>query len=213
MHVRLDGQFCAVHAVADMLRSVCLTYPCLCYAGLQYQPVGAQATHLRRLVTTPHMQITLLLVKYTFPVFSGILQITCHIWQPIPCQQPVNCSFTALACSAVKYHLKVVPPQAPPQARTCSRSTRQRGVPPTPCGPAGLVSRLRYIPCTCTIVGQYSTILGVYTQSVLFLRAFLPENQRFAGPERDSGPVPLLQGYKGRTRCARQAERMTLVHA
>ena len=33
LQVRLDRQFCAVHAVADMCRSVCLTYLCLCYAG------------------------------------------------------------------------------------------------------------------------------------------------------------------------------------
>ena len=32
--VRLDGYFCAVHAVADMLRSVCLTYLRLRYAGI-----------------------------------------------------------------------------------------------------------------------------------------------------------------------------------
>ena len=31
VQVRLDRHFCAVHAVADMLRSVCLTYLCLCY--------------------------------------------------------------------------------------------------------------------------------------------------------------------------------------
>ena len=28
LHVRLDGHFCAVHAVADMLRRVWLSYPC-----------------------------------------------------------------------------------------------------------------------------------------------------------------------------------------
>ena len=33
MHVRLDGYMCAVHAVADMPRNVCLTYLCVCYAG------------------------------------------------------------------------------------------------------------------------------------------------------------------------------------
>ena len=32
LQVRLDGHFCAVHAAADMLRSACLTYLCLCYA-------------------------------------------------------------------------------------------------------------------------------------------------------------------------------------
>ena len=31
VQVRLDGQFSAVHAVADMRRSVCLTDLCLCY--------------------------------------------------------------------------------------------------------------------------------------------------------------------------------------
>ena len=33
--LRLDGHLCAVHAVAGMLRSVCLTCLCLCYAGAQ----------------------------------------------------------------------------------------------------------------------------------------------------------------------------------
>ena len=33
LQVRLDGHLCAVHAVTDKLRSVCLTYICLCYAG------------------------------------------------------------------------------------------------------------------------------------------------------------------------------------
>ena len=33
LQVRLDGHVCAVLAVGDMLRSVCLTYLGLCYAG------------------------------------------------------------------------------------------------------------------------------------------------------------------------------------
>ena len=33
LQVRLDGHFCTMHAVVDMLRSVWLTYPCLCDAG------------------------------------------------------------------------------------------------------------------------------------------------------------------------------------
>ena len=32
LHVGLDGHFCAVHAMSDMLRRVCPTYLCLCYA-------------------------------------------------------------------------------------------------------------------------------------------------------------------------------------
>ena len=33
LQMRLDGHFCALHAVAGILRSVCLTYRCPCYTA------------------------------------------------------------------------------------------------------------------------------------------------------------------------------------
>ena len=46
--VRLDGRFCVFHAVADMRRSVCLTYLRLCHAGdfvADVQTVQLNAKH------------------------------------------------------------------------------------------------------------------------------------------------------------------------
>ena len=58
IEVRLDGHFCAVHAVADMLRSVCLTDRCLYNAVLNgdgSRAVRRSATTVRRHANMPSL--------------------------------------------------------------------------------------------------------------------------------------------------------------
>ena len=40
LQVQLDGHFCAVHAVAGVLRSVWLTHMCLCYAETLHETLS-----------------------------------------------------------------------------------------------------------------------------------------------------------------------------